>query len=209
MARVRPRITQPQAYGLFRPIPRIVALPPIHTPHFRRLTVLASVRPHPLDRDSSPGDVHRRQQRSRWVVDRRPIYNPTRVGWVHGDLSGERDKTYRQLVVIPIHFRKLTLTWRREEDLPLTTTLMEDCSCALEPLDIAHDVRCTSIQHRSTFRRRRNSRMWLFRWNHRALMDHRGTPNHHTRTSRPPTNLNLRVFRFRRHRGRRQHWAGR
>ena len=87
MAHVRPRITQPQAYGLFRPIPRIVALPPIHTPHFRRLTVLVSVRSHPLDHDSSPGDIHQRQQRSRWVVDRRPIYNPTRVGWVHGALS--------------------------------------------------------------------------------------------------------------------------
>ena len=50
------------------------------------------------------------------------------------------------------HFLKLTLTWCREEDLPLATALVEGCSCTLESLDIAHTVRCTSIQRPPHFR---------------------------------------------------------
>jgi len=39
-----------------------------------------------------------------------------------------------------IHFRKLTSTWRREEDLSLTMGLVEECAYSLESLDIAHNI---------------------------------------------------------------------
>jgi hypothetical protein len=44
----------------------------------------------------------------------------------------------RRLLSLPsgIHFRKLTLTWSREEDLSLMVALVEGCSHTIESLDI-------------------------------------------------------------------------
>ena len=39
-----------------------------------------------------------------------------------------------------IHFRKLTLTWHKAEDIPLTTALVEECSHTLESLDITSSL---------------------------------------------------------------------
>ena len=44
-----------------------------------------------------------------------------------------------------IHFRKLTLGWVCEEDISLTTALVENCSRTLEFLDVLYELRGTSI----------------------------------------------------------------
>ena len=46
-----------------------------------------------------------------------------------------------------IHFRKLTWTWFREEDLPLMMKLVEGCSRTLESLNITYNLSGTSIRH--------------------------------------------------------------
>jgi len=52
-----------------------------------------------------------------------------------------------------IHFRKLTLTWFREEDIPLTMALVEKCYDTLESLNIGRDgSRGTSIRHLHLYR---------------------------------------------------------
>ena len=44
-----------------------------------------------------------------------------------------------------IHFQKLSMSWNREEDISLTTVLVERCSRTLESLDIFYDLRGMSI----------------------------------------------------------------
>jgi hypothetical protein len=55
----------------------------------------------------------------------------------------------RRLLSLPggIHFRKLTLTWLDEEDLPLVTALVEGCSHTLESLYIKDSHIGTCVRH--------------------------------------------------------------
>ena len=55
----------------------------------------------------------------------------------------------RRLLNIPagIHFRYLTLTWVREEDISLTSALVERCSHTLESLDITCEPRGTLVRY--------------------------------------------------------------
>jgi len=48
----------------------------------------------------------------------------------------------RQLLSLPIHLRKIVLTWNLEEDLLSTAALVERCSHTLESLDIALGIDC-------------------------------------------------------------------
>jgi len=118
----------------------------------------------------------------------------------------------RWLLSLPgnIHFRKLTLVWSCEEDISLTTALVERCSHTLESLKIT----CTpfgvytrstyvspqtiSISSRagSSFDRPleggRNQKCSL--WGPEVAegrLDHYDPPNHHTQTSRLSRNLDL------------------
>ena len=59
--------------------------------------------------------------------------------------QGMKSVAYRLLSLQSgIHFQKLTLRWFREEDLLLTTALVEGCASTLKSLDIVHDPSCTS-----------------------------------------------------------------
>ena len=55
----------------------------------------------------------------------------------------------RRLLNLPagIHFRYLTLTWVREEDISLTSALVERCSHTLESLDITCEPRGMPVRH--------------------------------------------------------------
>ena len=68
-----------------------------------------------------------------------PSGAPMLTGSLDIHLRGGMKPTIRQMLSLPsgIHFRKLTLTWFRKEDLPLLTALVEACSHTLESLDIA------------------------------------------------------------------------
>jgi hypothetical protein len=74
----------------------------------------------------------------------RPLRSPMLTGSLDLYLRGGMDHFVRRLLSLPggIHFRKLTLTWLRGEDLPLTTGLAEECSRTLETLDIT----CNSLR---------------------------------------------------------------
>ena len=54
----------------------------------------------------------------------------------------------RRLLSLPsgIHFRKLKLTWNHEQDLSLTTPLVEGCSGTLESLDITSNPFSTFVR---------------------------------------------------------------
>ena len=78
-----------------------------------------------------------------------PSNLPTFTGSLNLVIRGGMGPIVRRLLSLPdgIHFRKLALTWCHEEDVPLTTELVERCSCALECLDIACEPSGTSILH--------------------------------------------------------------
>jgi hypothetical protein len=62
-------------------------------------------------------------------------------------LGGGMKHFTRRLLSLPggIHFRKLSLRWLREGDLPLTTVLVEGCSHTLESLQITCDPTGASV----------------------------------------------------------------
>ena len=62
-------------------------------------------------------------------------------------LKGWMEPVIRWLLAIPggIHFRKLALSWSRQEDISLTMALMEGCSHTLESLYISLDLDGTPI----------------------------------------------------------------
>ena len=122
-------------------------------------------------------------------------------------------RTARQLVSLPggIHFRKLSLTQFHDADLPSVTGLLEGCSRTLESLDVDCGLGGTFVWYSRPYR-------WLTSVSSLARIsfpqplwrvetqgcdlsaqfaerrvDHRGTPNHHTRISRPSTNRNSRA----------------
>jgi hypothetical protein len=84
--------------------------------------------------------------------DRLPTAQPSRPPMLTGSLKlclqGGMEHFIRRLLSLPggIHFRKLALTWLREEDVPLTTGLVEECFRTLESLEIASNPLRASIQ---------------------------------------------------------------
>ena len=52
-----------------------------------------------------------------------------------------------------LHFRKLSLTWNREEDVPLTMAFVEECSSTLETLEIKCGHLGTTVQHQRSHQR--------------------------------------------------------
>ena len=75
---------------------------------------------------------------------------PAFAGSLHIHLRGGMEPVVNRWLSLPggIHFRKLTLAWFREEDVPLTTMLVERCSHTLESLDISDGyARGMSIGH--------------------------------------------------------------
>ena len=75
-----------------------------------------------------------------------PSNPPTFTGSLDLFMRQGMKSIIRRLLFLPsgVHFQKLTLWLFREEDLLLTTALVESCSSALESLDIICDPRCTS-----------------------------------------------------------------
>ena len=76
--------------------------------------------------------------------------NPPRfVGSLNIFLKGGMKPITRRLLSLPsgIHFRKLTLTWNHEQDLSLTTSLVEGCSRTLETLNIDCNPIGASVRH--------------------------------------------------------------
>lgn len=73
----------------------------------------------------------------------RPSSPPTFTGTLWLFLRGGMGPIVDRLLSLPsgIHFRKLTLSWFREEDVSLTAGLVENCSRTLESLDINCNLR--------------------------------------------------------------------
>ena len=79
----------------------------------------------------------------------RPLRPPMLTGSLELYLRGGMEHFIRRLLSLPggIHFRKLTLTWPRGEDVPLTTRLAEECFRTLESLGITCNSLRASIQY--------------------------------------------------------------
>ena len=71
----------------------------------------------------------------------------------------------RRLLSLPdgIHFRELTLRWLREEDLSLTTALVQNCSRTLESLNTTWNFLSRSIEHLLSNRRLTTIPRWVDR----------------------------------------------
>jgi len=116
----------------------------------------------------------------------------------------------RRLLSLPgsIHFRKLNLIWVIEEDILLTTALMERCSHTLESFKftcthlgtyirspyVSPLITSVSSRVRSSFDQplegdKDQKRCPWDRGVAEGRLDHYDPPNHHTRTSRSSTNL--------------------
>jgi hypothetical protein len=82
------------------------------------------------------------------LTENQPSSPPMLSGSLKLYLKGGMKPFTRRLLSLPggIHFRKLTLTWLREEDLLTVTTLVEECSPTLESLDITCNF-CEFIWH--------------------------------------------------------------
>jgi len=78
----------------------------------------------------------------------RPSGLPAFTGSLGLDMRGGMQPIARRLLSLPghIHFRKLTLKWSREEDIPLTVAFVERCSRTLESLDITCSLNGTCIR---------------------------------------------------------------
>ena len=76
-----------------------------------------------------------------------PSSSPSFTGSLELSLEGGMKPIARRLLSSPggLHFRKLTLDWRHEEDPILATALVEECSHTLESLDITHTIYCALI----------------------------------------------------------------
>ena len=76
-----------------------------------------------------------------------PSTSPTLTGSLELFMRGGAKTLTRRLLSLPggIHFRKLILTWNREQDLSTTMTLV--CSSTLESLNVTCDPFGTSFQH--------------------------------------------------------------
>jgi len=116
----------------------------------------------------------------------------------------------RRLLALPggIHFRRLVLKWFHEHDILPTMVLVKECSHTLESLDIDCRLLSTHIRYPRAYRELTSvSRIGVGfgrplrcdetqrcgfsgQFMERRL-DRRGTPNHHTKTSRLSTNLAL------------------
>jgi hypothetical protein len=77
-----------------------------------------------------------------------PSNPPMFTGCLKLLMEGGMKPITRRLLSLPgrLHFRRLTLTWFHEEDLSLTTALVE-CSRALQSLDITCGLYCMSVRH--------------------------------------------------------------
>ena len=136
-----------------------------------------------------------------------PSSPPTFTGSLQLNLKEGKELFTRGLLSLPggVHFRKLRLTWAREQDLPLIMELVKGCSHTLESLDIS-DFFGTSIQYLrpprllTSFPRcvetkfdqplesDKTQRCCVSARFVGRRVDHHGTPNHHTRSSRYSTN---------------------
>ena len=78
-----------------------------------------------------------------------PLISPMFTRSLELYLKGGMEPFISQLLSVPggIHFRKLTLTWFREEDLLTTTSLVEGCSHTLESLRITGEPLGTCVWH--------------------------------------------------------------
>ena len=109
-----------------------------------------------------------------------------------------------------LHFRKITFTWDRKEDRRWITELVASCSHTLESLDITYAFRRTFCSYLRLYQSNfvpswagtRPARPFESDQAPRRdfpttvkerRMDRHGAPNPHARTSRSPTNLNLRA----------------
>ena len=83
-----------------------------------------------------------------------PSSSPVLTGTLELLLGAGMGPIAHRLLSLPsgIHFRKLTLEWRCEEDIPLTTALVEKCSHTLKSLNITNNLRGTSPAHLRPYR---------------------------------------------------------
>ena len=83
------------------------------------------------------------------IIQRQPSSSPSFAGSLELSLEGGMKPIACRLLSLPggIHFRRLTLDWRHEEDRMLATALVEECSHTLESLDITHIIYCALIWH--------------------------------------------------------------
>ena len=107
----------------------------------------------PLLEDLTVGVVHRVSAGNDDGSDGVPVVvKPSNLPTFNGSLglflNGGMGPITRRLLSLPggIHFRKLTLKWFHEEDVLLTTALVEKCSHTLEYLNIARHLCCTSVR---------------------------------------------------------------
>ena len=133
---------------------------------------------------------------------------PTFTGSLELYLFEGMEPIARRLLSLPsgLHFRKLALTLLRGEDLLMMVELVEECSHTLESLKITSRIHSESIQHLCSYRqltstsRRaaagldrplendKTQRYSVWAQYVEGRMDHHGTPDHHPKTSRSPTN---------------------
>ena len=76
-----------------------------------------------------------------------PSSSPMFTGSLELRVRKEVEPIGRELLSLPggLYFRKFNMTWFHEEDISLTTALVEECSHALESLEITCDLHRTSI----------------------------------------------------------------
>jgi len=97
-----------------------------------------------VGRDESSGD----DDNSHWLPPGVPLIQPPLSGSLDLSILG-MGNTVRQLLDLPngLHFRRLTLSWNRKEDLRRITALVRGCSRDLKFLYIACDPRGASVWH--------------------------------------------------------------
>jgi len=139
-----------------------------------------------------------------------PSASPPLTGSLGLNIFGGMGNTARRLLDLPngIHFRRLAFSWHCKEDLPWIMELMVRCSDTLECLDVmcrlpstfvpnlrrSCDLPSISSRAEGSFNRplegEGTQRCEFSARITERRMDHRGTPNHHARTSRSSTDFN-------------------
>ena len=157
----------------------------------------------PADTDDGPGE-------DETPAGAQPSSPPMLTGSLELFLGiGTKQFTHRLLSLAGgIHFRKLTLTWCHEEDLPLIMGLVKECSRTLESLDITGNLLGTCILDLCSHRQLTSVSSWVAANFNRPLesdktqrcdvsaqfldyrMGHRSAPNR-IQTPRSPAYLGL------------------
>jgi hypothetical protein len=119
----------------------VLALPPssifnliLSFPLLEDLTVVNYFEAGTDDSDGSEGDET--------LIAARPAIPSMFTGSLELYLQAGMEPIARRLLSLPggIHFRKFTLTWLREEELPLMMALVGECSHTIESLNIGSEL---------------------------------------------------------------------